>query len=84
MRLTHILQTAIRRAKNGTFNHYIRELSANDHSIWKATTECKRPIFPRQKSARSTSEKSIIFAEHLAGVFTSNSDTHNDDDVAAY
>jgi hypothetical protein len=90
-RLTHNLQIAIRWTKNEAFSHYITELSTNDHSIWKATKIFKRPIVPipplrkpNRSWACSTSEKSILFAEHLASVFTPNSDNNNDDDTAAY
>jgi hypothetical protein len=88
-RLTHDLQTATRRAKNEAFNHYVTELSTNDRSICKTTKKFKRPtvpIPPLRKPDRSwvcsTSEESMLLAEHLASVFTPNSD--NDDDIAAY
>jgi hypothetical protein len=89
-RLAHNLQTPIRRKNSEALNRYITELSTNHHSIWKATKKFKRlivPIPPLRKPdrswAHSTSEKSILFAEHLASVFTQNSD-NNDDDIAAY
>jgi hypothetical protein len=90
-RLAHNLQTAIRRAKNEAFTHYITELSTNNHSIWKAKDKFKRPVVPipplrkpDRSWASSTSEKSILFVEHLASVFTPNSDNNNDDVIAAY
>jgi hypothetical protein len=57
----------------------------------KGNKNIKRPIVPTpplrkpdRTWARSTSEKSILFAENLASVFTPNSDNNNDDDIAAY
>jgi hypothetical protein len=78
------------RTKNETCNHYITELLTNDHSLLKATNKFKRSIIvipplrkPDRSWARSTGEKSVLFAEHLASVFTPNSD-NNDDDTEAY
>jgi hypothetical protein len=90
-RLTHNLQAAIRQIKNETINHFVSKLAVGDHTIWKATKKFKRPtvaIPPLRKQdrswARSTSEKSVLFAEHLASVFTPNSDNSNDNDLEAY
>jgi hypothetical protein len=80
----------MRRAKNEAFNHYVTELSTNDRSICKATKKFKRPtvpIPPLRKPDRSrvcsTSEESMLLAEHLAIVFTPNSE-NNDENIGAY
>jgi hypothetical protein len=79
-------------AKNETFKTYITTLSPNDHSLWKATKKFKRPtiaIPPIRKHdrtwARTNREKTNLFAEHLATVFTpNNTNNANTDDVESF
>jgi hypothetical protein len=66
-------------------------LAVYDDTIWKATKKFKRltvaipPLRKQDRSwAHSTSEKSILFAKHLASVFTPNSHNSNDNDLEAY
>jgi len=43
-RLTRHLKTSLQDIRNVTFETYISSLSKEDHSIWKATKQFKRPI----------------------------------------
>jgi hypothetical protein len=91
-KITHNLRSAILQAKNETFKTYITNLSPNDHSLWKATKKFKRPttaIPPIRKHdrswARENKEKTNLFAEHLATVFTpNNTNNANKDDVESF
>lgn len=76
-RLTHRLHQALVESRNSSFNHYITNLSADDHSIWKATKKFKKPILatpPIRRTdnnwARTDEEKANLFAEYLSQVFT--------------
>jgi hypothetical protein len=71
-RLRRKLHNTLKNISNSFFEHYITSLSTDDHSIWKATKEFKRPqtpIPPIRKPdsswARSDSEKAEAFAKHL-------------------
>jgi len=76
-RLKRKLQTALRNAKNATFEHYLTSLSPSDNTLWNATKRLKRPqisIPPIRKAdgswAKSDDEKATTFADHLQQVFT--------------
>lgn len=76
-RLTHRLHQAIVESRNSAFKYYITNLSADDHSIWKATKKFKRPVVaappirkPNNNWARTDEEKADLFADYLAQVFT--------------
>jgi hypothetical protein len=64
-------------------------LSKDDHTIWKATKNFKRPqisiplIRISDRSwAKSDSEKATTFAEHLEQAFTPHSNiNHNDSEI---
>jgi hypothetical protein len=91
-KLTYDLRSAILQAKNETFQTYITNLSPDDHSLWEATNKFKRPtiaIPPIIKHdirwARTNKEKTNLFAEHLATVFTSNNKNNtNEEDVETF
>ena len=90
-RLTHNLRSAIRQAKNDTFKLYTANLTPDDHSLWKATKKFKRPTMaipplrkPHFSWARSNTEKTNQFAQHLAKVFTPHPRNNNDDEIEAY
>jgi hypothetical protein len=53
-------------------------------TIQKADSSHTSPKKTGQKWVCSTSEKSILCAEHLASNFTPNSDNNNGDDIVAY
>ena len=88
-RLTHNLRSAIRQARNDTFQLYTANLTPYDHSLWKATKSFQRPTMaipplrkPDSSWARSNMEKSNEFA-HLANVFTPHPRNTNDDEIEA-
>ena len=88
------LRSALQDIQNKTFETYISALSADDHSIWKATRHLKRPtahIPPilREDGTWSITddEKATTFAAHLSKVFTAPPpDPYHDtsDTVQAY
>lgn len=89
-RLTHRLHTAIQESRNESFEHYVKNMSPNDHSLWKATRKFKRPILQaspiRQTDgnwARSNDEKAQVFAEHLSKVFTPLDNTEHEE-ISSY
>jgi hypothetical protein len=91
--LTHNLRSAITQAKNETFKTYITNLSPDDHSLWKTAKKFKRPtiaIPPIRKQnrrwARTNKEKTNLFAEYLATVFTPNNKNNNnkEEDVETF
>lgn len=90
-RATQNLKRNLRHLKNEWFSNYTANLSPNestDYSLWKATRGMKRtniPIPPISKSdgtwARSHVEKSEVFVNHLAAVFTPNPSLVNHDEI---
>jgi hypothetical protein len=84
-KLTHNLQTAIRQTK-------VKHSIIISHNFLQRTIQYGRQQNhlkgslrkPNRSWARSTSEKSILFVEHVASIFTPNSDNHNDDDTVAH
>lgn len=88
---TQILRREIAKFKNANLNNYLAELTYDnktDYSLWKATNQLKRPI--NQTSAIKTSdgswakssfEKSFVFAEYLSTVFSSG--LNNDQELEA-
>src|SRR5215510_2251909 len=71
------LRSALQDIQNKTFETYISALSADDHSLWKATRHLKRPIthippILREDGTWSITddEKATTFATHLSNVFT--------------
>jgi hypothetical protein len=83
---TRQLRSALQDIQNKTFETYISALSADDHSIWKATKHIKRPIAhipPIRRDDGTWSitddEKATAFATHLSNVFTAPPpDPHHD------
>lgn len=74
--LTRQLTATLNEAQNSNFESHIQNLSADDHSLWKATKKFKRPTPPASpirkpdsKWARTDKEKADTFANHLADVF---------------
>jgi hypothetical protein len=67
---------------------YITILSPDNHSLWKATKEFKRPtiaIPPIRKQDGTNKEKTNLFADYLATVFTPNkNNNNNEDDVETF
>jgi hypothetical protein len=73
-----------------TFDYYINNLEPYDHSIYRATKKFKRPritVSPlRQEDgnwARSNSEKSQVFAEHLGRTFAPLNNQY-DEEISSY
>jgi hypothetical protein len=86
-KLTQNLQSAITQAKQEKFKTYITNLSTDDHSLWKATKKCKRltiaipPVRKQDGSwARTNKEKTNLFTDYLATVFTPNNKNNNNED----
>jgi hypothetical protein len=89
-RLTHKLHATIQDFKNATFEHYIKNVEPNDHSLWRATKKFKRPtstVSPlRQEDgnwARSNSEKAQVFAGHLGRTFAPLNN-QDDEEISSY
>jgi len=89
-RLKRNLQTAMKEARNATFEQFITSISPDDTSLWKATKSFKRPqvsIPPIRKSdgswAKSDTDKSADFGDHLHHVFTPHSFFHTHDFVVS-
>jgi RNA polymerase-interacting CarD/CdnL/TRCF family regulator len=95
-RLSRQLKRELQEIRNTSFDTYITSLSKEDHSIWKATKQFKRPIThipPLRKMdgswARTDLEKANVFAEYLATVFTPHSQStsknnDNDEDIEEF
>jgi hypothetical protein len=80
-RLSRELKKALRGAQNNTFEHYITNLLANDHTLWKVTQKLKRPQAhvppvrkPNGQQARADKKKADMFALHLTEVFKTEPD----------
>lgn len=79
---TQKLKREIQKIKEESFNHFLRNLTADeetDYSLWKITKKVKRPVMsipPIRKEAgpwaRSNKQKADVFAEHLADIFKPN------------
>lgn len=83
-RLANNLKRILKQNKEETYQYYLSNLSKTDHSIWKATTNSKRPQIiksPIRKAnnewARSDQEKADTFAQHFEQVFTPHLDTQD-------
>jgi hypothetical protein len=75
--LTRRLRTALQSIRNATFESYITNLSADDHSIWKTTKSFRRPaahIPPILRDDRTwcitDDDRAASFASYLSQVFT--------------
>jgi len=75
--LTRSLRTALQSIRNATFESYITNLLADDHSVWKATKSFRRPsthIPPILCDDRTwcitNDDKAASFASYLSQVFT--------------
>jgi hypothetical protein len=89
-RATNQLKIKIKEENDRSFHNYITGLKRFDNTIWKPLQYRKKlqqqvpPIRHEMAStpkwARSDEEKSTLFAEHLAKVFTLN-DTETDPEV---
>lgn len=83
-RLSNQLKTKLKEAQESSFTHYITNLNRYDNSIWKPIKNSKKPkthVPPIRDErgmnlqwARDDDEKTQLFAEHLAQVFTPNDD----------
>ena len=76
-RLTRQLKTALQTIRNSTFETYISSLSRDDHTIWKATKQFKRPTLHVPPILRdddtwsiSDKDKATTFASHLTSVYS--------------
>jgi hypothetical protein len=68
---------AVQDTRNATFETYINTLSKEDHSIWKATEQFKKPITHVSpilqeggKWGKTDKEKATAFAEYLSKILT--------------
>ena len=80
---------ALQDTRNATFETYITSLSKEDHSVWKATKQFKRPILHFSPILQedgnlglTDKEKAIAFATYLSKVFSTpqvngNNNTEN-------
>jgi hypothetical protein len=92
--LTRHLRAALQDSRNGTFETYINSSSKDDHSIWKATKQFKRPIIhvppilqEDGNCGTTDKEKAAAFAAHLSNVFTTpqtNANRNTDNTIQAY
>jgi hypothetical protein len=71
------LKAALQDTRNVTFETYINTLSKEDHTIWKATKQFKKPIIhvppilmEDGNWGKTDKEKATAFAEYLSKVFT--------------
>jgi len=79
------LKAALYELSNASFTAYVSSLKRDDNSIWKPlksrkkTTNTAPPIHKNTTSpgpwAKSDSEKVVLFANHLAEVFTPHDNT---------
>lgn len=87
--LNNKLRSKLKQINNDNFANYITNLNRYDNSIWKPIKFTRKPIMAtpairmegptRSKWARSNQEKSNLFAEYLATVFTPNDNIPNQD-----
>lgn len=89
-RLNRKLHATLQEMRNSTFEFYMKNLSKDDNTLWKATKSFKRPknSNPPVKQlngnwARSNEEKANTFAEHLERVFSplQRTPTRSDDEI---
>jgi hypothetical protein len=91
--LTNKLKSKLKEMREASFTNYVQNLNRYDHSIWKPIKNNRKPKEPsppiRETTpvtgpwARSDKEKSELFAQHFANIFT----PHNDDrdlEIQAY
>jgi hypothetical protein len=85
--LTNELKAKIKEMRDASFTYYIRNLSRYDYSIWKPI---KNKRIPNKASlpirattpitgpwARSDKEKTELFAQHFANIFTPHNDAQD-------
>lgn len=88
-RATNQLKAKIKAERDRSFHEYVSSLNRFDNSIWKPIKHRSKPIQqippiqdetpPTPQWARSDEVKSMVFAVHLAKVFTPiNNDIDND------
>jgi hypothetical protein len=92
-KLKRRLHNTLANKRNLTSEQYITSLSKDEHTIWKATKEFKRPqisINTMTKAdrswAKSDSEKAENFGEHLSQMFTphDSNNHHNNDEIEKF
>jgi hypothetical protein len=72
-RLSRRLKTALLELHNSSFEHYVKDLSPTDTTLWKATKRFKCPqapvppiLKPNNECLRSDKDKANVFVIHLA------------------
>jgi hypothetical protein len=82
------LKAALQDTRNATIKTYITSLSKENHTIWKATKQFKKPIthvtpiLQEDGNWRKTDkEKATAFAEYLSNVFTTSQTNDNNNNT---